>query len=154
KQHVAGINWDTLRTGLVSGASDRDGAWEVPAVVAVLWLAWAGGLAALCRAPTRRALGPLAGQAPPEVSFYSLGFTALGPESFRSGMYSLYPAFLVYAAFALVEGGRLALRLLRRAGPRPERIAHVAAALVVAWIMAGQFSWARASMVRKAQGID
>ncbi|HEX5012001.1 MAG TPA: glycosyltransferase family 39 protein [Planctomycetota bacterium] len=154
KRHVAGINWDTLRTGLVSGASDRDGAWAVPAVVAVLWLAWAGVLAALGRAATRRALVPLAGQALLEFSFYSLVFTAVGPESFRSGMYSLYPAFLIYAAFALVEGGRLLLRLLRLTGPRHERFAHIAAALVVAWIMAGQFTWARQSMVRKAQDID
>jgi hypothetical protein len=154
KVHVAAINLDTLSTGLVSGAYDRAGAWAVPAVAAVLWLAWAGVLAALCRAATRRALVPLAGQALLEFSFYTLVFTAVGPESFRSGMYSIYPALLVYAAFALVEVGRLVLRLLRRTGLRHERIAAIAAALVVAWIAAGQYAFAKDSVARKSQDID
>ena len=157
KSHVAAVNLETLGTGLVTGAFDRKGAPDVPALVAVLCLAWAGVVAALCRAATRRALVPLAGQALLEFSFYTLVFTAVGPESFRSGMYSLYPAFLIYAALALVEGARLLVllsRVLRRSEPYHPAFPLVVAAAVAVWIMVGQFAFAKASMETKGQSID
>jgi 4-amino-4-deoxy-L-arabinose transferase-like glycosyltransferase len=158
KQRVAEVNLNTLGTGLVSGAFDRTGSFDVPPVVAVLWLAWAGVAAALFRRHTRRTLVPLAGHALLEFTFYTLLFTAVGPESFRTGMYSLYPALLLFAALALVEGARLLARLLARLAPRlephRETLAAGAAALVVAWIMLGNYARGRDALERKANGID
>jgi hypothetical protein len=110
--------------------------------------------AALFRRASRRALVPLAGLALLEFAFYSLLFTAVGPESFRTGMYSLYPALLVCTALAVVQGCWLLFGLLRQPETRRERLAVVAAAMIVALLMAGQLAWAKDSMERKARSID
>ncbi|MBM3985259.1 MAG: hypothetical protein FJ296_06180, partial [Planctomycetes bacterium] len=120
KRNVAARNLETLTEGLVIGAPDRERAWESPAVVATLWLAWAGVAAGLLRRASRRPVLVLLAHAALEFTFYTLVFTAVGPESFRTGMYSLYPGLLLLAALALVEGLRLVARLR---GRRPERAA-------------------------------
>ncbi len=120
----------------------------------MLWLAWLGVLLALFVRGTRRRLATLGLHAAAEFGFYTLLFTAVGAESFRTGMYSLYPALLLCAAFALVRGPELLLRLLRVAPEPALRAAGLVALLLTAALMWGHFAWARDSMVRKGASID
>jgi hypothetical protein len=122
-------------------------------LVTTLVLAWLGVVLALFRRETRRPLLPVAGHAALEYAFYSLAFTAVGPESFRTGMFSLYPAFLVYAAFALVAVAGWIVRRLRQPEPRAARLTALAASLVTAWLMLGQYTSAREVMIDKVIGI-
>jgi len=153
KSAVAARNLETLAEGLVIGASDRDKAWASPALVATLALAWAGVALALVRRATRRPALVLAAHAALEFAFYTLVFTAVGPESFRTGMYSLYPALLVYAALALVQALDLALRLARQPPARAARLAGGAAVLLVALLAAGHWARGAEALERKAGSI-
>jgi len=156
KRRVAELNLDTALNGLVVGAADRKGAWEHPALVAVLWLAWAGWLAALFRPGLRARFAPLWLLLALQYAFYSLVFTAVGPESFRSGMYSVYPAALLAAAFALDLLARGLAAGARRAGlPAGAGTGLRAVVLLGAlgWIAQGQLAFAHASMISKSAGI-
>ena len=153
KRGVAARNLETLAEGLVVGSPDRDRAFEAPAVVATLWLAWAGVAVALLRRASRRPLLLLAAHAALVFAFYTLVFTAVGPESFRTGMYSLYPALLLLAALALVEGLALLARLARLPTPHAARVAGCAAILVSALLAAGHFQRGAAAVEKKAGAI-
>lgn len=153
KASVARRNAETLAEGLVIGAADREQAWGSPALAATLALAWAGVALALARRATRRPALVLAAHAALEFAFYTLVFTAVGPESFRSGMYSLYPALLALAALALVQGLRLAARLLPGPPERAARLAGAAAVLATGLLVAGQWARGAEAMASKARGI-
>lgn len=154
KDSVRRRNLETLTRGLVIGAADREEAWESPAVVATLALAWAGVAVALVRRATRRPVLVVAGHAALEFAFYTLVFTAVGPESFRSGMYSLYPAFLALAALALVQGLTAAARLLPGPPERAARAAAAAALLLAALLLAGHWARGAQAVASKARAID
>jgi|GEM_PF-3009002 len=154
KRSVAARNIESLATGLVTGSAARTEGWGSPALVTTLALAWLGVLLACLRRATRRPLLPLAGHAALEWAFYSLAFTAVGPESFRTGMFSLYPALLLYVALGLVATLGLLARLLRQPAARAQRLVGVSAAVVTAWIMLGQFTAARETMRDKVIGIN
>ncbi len=153
KRRVAAINIESLATGLVTGSATREQAWGHLAVAATLVLAWLGVLLALLRRATRRPLLPVLGHAALEYAFYSLAFTAVGPESFRTGMFSLYPALLPCAALALVAVLAGLARLLRQPDARARRLTGVLAGLVMAWLMLGQYAAARETMRGKVLGI-
>lgn len=153
KRNVARRNRETLAEGLVIGAPDRERAWESPAVAATLWLAWAGVAAALARRASRRPVLVVAAHAALEFTFYTLLFTAVGPESFRTGMYSLYPALLLLAALALVEGLQLVALLARQPSARAARLAGAAAVLATALLAAGHWQRGVEAVARKAGGI-
>jgi hypothetical protein len=148
KRAVSRNNLETAAVGLVAGAADRKGAFDHAALLAVLGLAWVGVLTTF-----RRACLPFWTQLSAEWTFYSLIFTAVGLESFRSGMFSVYPMLVLCAASGLLLLLRLPVALLPARWPR-ERVRLLLAAAVTAWIVVGQFVFAREALVRKAQGID
>jgi hypothetical protein len=87
-----------------------------------------------------------------EWTFYSLVFTAVGWESFRTGMYSIYPMLVLCAAAGLLLAARGVARVLAPAARR-QHVASVIVGVVAAWIVAGQFAFAQQSMERKVYGI-
>jgi hypothetical protein len=147
KWRMSGINLQAAATGLVAGAADRKGSWEHGPLVAVLGLSWLGLLLTLRRRHVAFWTTWLL-----EWVFYSLVFTAVGWESFRTGMYSVYPMLVLCAAAGLLLTARGVARVLAPAARR----AHVASVLVgvaAAWIVAGHLGFAQDSMVRKVGGI-
>jgi hypothetical protein len=147
KRHMALVNLGTAATGLVAGAADREGAWEGAPLVAVLGLAWLGLLLTL-----RRRFAAFWAAWLMEWTFYSLVFTAVGWESFRTGMYSIYPMLVLCAAAGLLLAARGVARVLAPAARR-QHVASVIVGVVAAWIVAGQFAFAQQSMERKVYGI-
>jgi 4-amino-4-deoxy-L-arabinose transferase-like glycosyltransferase len=151
KLDVGSQNAQSFAAGMVTGGFDREGVWGLSALQAMLWLAWVGVLLALLRKETRCRLAPVGVQALAIYLFYTLLFTAVGKESFRTGMFSIYPTLLLCAASALLCG----CGFLARVAPlalRP-RVAGVLATLLAAWLMWGHYAWSRDSMVRKAESI-
>jgi hypothetical protein len=148
KRIVSVLNAETAATGLVSGAAEREGAWDHAAVVALLVLAWIGAATTL-----RRRFVPAWTQLAAEWAFYSLVFTAVGLESFRTGMYSVYPVLLLCAAAGLLLLARGAVALLPARWPR-ERVRLALALGVTAWIVGGQYAFARDSLERKGASIQ
>jgi len=144
KRIVSANNAETALKGLVSGAAERELAWTRPALVAVLCLAWLGALTTL-----RRAFVPLWTQFAAEWIFYSLVFTAVGMESFRTGMYSIYPLLLLCAAAGLLLLARLPAALVPSRWPR-ERIRLALALAVTGWLVTGQYAYAHEALERKA----
>jgi len=148
KQTVATKNLITAANGLVAGAADRERGFDHLALTAVLGLAWIGLLTMF-----RRVCVPFWTQLAAEWTFYSLVFTAVGLESFRSGMFSIYPMLLVSAAAGLLLLLRLPLALMPASWPR-DRLTLTLAGLAAAFIVWGQFAFAREAMVNKAYGVD
>lgn len=147
KISMSKLNLSTAATGLVVGAADRTGAWDHPALVGVLWLSWIGLLFAL-----RRRFAAFWTLLALEWIFYSLVFTAVGHESFRSGMYAVYPTLILCAMAGLVA----LLRLLTAPLPaswRTEKAHSILASVVVAFIVLGNFAFARTAMERKVRNI-
>jgi hypothetical protein len=147
KRHMSLINLQTAATGLVAGAADRKGAWEHAPLLAVLGLSWLGLLFTL-----RRRFVAFWTTWLLEWAFYSLVFTAVGWESFRTGMYSVYPMLVICAAAGLLVVARGITRLLAPAAHR-QRIAAAIVGGIAAWIVTGQFVFAQESMKRKVYGI-
>lgn len=143
---VGGNNWTSLHSGMVNGAHFRPLAAQDHWLVATLWLSWAGLVSCF-----KRRFAFLAFHAAMLWVFYSLLFTAVGNESFRSGMYSLYPFLVVCAG----RGAQNVAHLVTRPLPVPvrERVALGLWALVIAALAWGQFDHARESMRRKAAHI-
>jgi hypothetical protein len=148
KRVVSGHNLVTAATGLVAGAADRKGAFDHLALTALLGLSWVGLLTMF-----RRVCVPFWTQLAAEWTFYSLVFTAVGLESFRSGMFSIYPMLELAAAAGLLLLLRLPALLLS-AGPARERLVSGAALLCAGALVWGQFAFAREAMLRKVQGVD
>lgn len=152
KWAMAQTNAWAFLEGLVVGAPMREKAYAYPALVGLLWLAAPGALFML-----RRRFLPFWSLVLAEWVFYSFVFTAVGMESFRTGMYSLYPTLLLASAAGLVALVRLAQRLAERLLPRARaaRAAPVAlAALFVGWTLDGQVRFAHLSMAQKVAGIN
>jgi len=147
KTSMSKRNFATATTGLVEGAADREGAWNHPSLAVVMWLSWFGLLFAL-----KRRFAAFWALFLLEWTFYSLVFTAVGHESFRSGMYAVYPTLILCAIAGLLALVRLFTSPLPP-GWRTEKARMILASLVVAWVVVGQFSFAKASMVRKVNGV-
>jgi len=147
KKDVSLFNLRTVAQGLVIGAAVREKAWDNAALVTLFWLSWIGALTTL-----RRRFLPIWTQLLAEWTFYSLIFSGVGHESFRSGMYSLYPPLVLCGAAGLLLVLRPLLRLPARWRPRTVQI--TAAAAVAVFIVLGQLDFARGAMVGKAAGID
>ncbi len=145
-------NLETAATGMVSGAADREGAWNHPALVALLVLSWIGLLTTFRRVCVAFWMLWAA-----EWTFYSLVFTAVGLESFRSGMFSIYPVLVLCAASGLLLATRLLLLPLRRVLPAswPDARVPFAVAVVVCGVLAvGQYRFGVLGLARKARGIQ
>ena len=149
KRQISEVNLETAAEGLVSGAADRTGAWDYPALVALLWLSWAGLLTTL-----RRRFVPFWTLWALVWIFYSLVFTAVGAESFRTGMYSVYPTLVLCAAAALLWIARALARLLPAGEPARQRAAALLVAGAATGLVAGHFRYAQAAMVNKGAAID
>ena len=152
KWSMAGTNLRAFLEGLVVGAPMREKAYAYPALTATLVLAAPGALSTF-----RRRFLPFWTLALAEWVFYSLVFTAVGIESFRIGMYSLYPTLLLCAAATIVWLGRWVGRLLGRRLPTGRAARAVPAALgalLVGWILVGQVRFAHLSMEQKVAGIN
>jgi hypothetical protein len=148
KTSMSKRNLTTATTGLVAGAADRKGAWDHPAVVIVLWLSWCGLLFTL-----KRRFAAFWTLFALEWIFYSLVFTAVGHESFRSGMYAVYPTLVLCAIAGLLALVKLVTAPLPTLW-RSEKRRTIIASVFVAWIVLGQFTFAKSSMVRKVRGIE
>ncbi|HZL99474.1 MAG TPA: hypothetical protein VFD43_04400 [Planctomycetota bacterium] len=149
KRQISAVNLSTAATGVVSGAADRTGAWDHAPLLALLGLSWIGLATTL-----RRRCIPFWTLWLLVWVFYSLVFTAVGAESFRTGMYSVYPALVLCAAAALLLLGRWASRLLPAGESWRERVAAALVAGASVWLVAGQLRYAEASMAAKGAAID
>jgi 4-amino-4-deoxy-L-arabinose transferase-like glycosyltransferase len=149
KRQISATNLVTAATGVVSGAADRTGAWEHAPLLVLLWLSWLGLLTTL-----RRRFIPFWTQWALVWVFYSLVFTAVGEESFRTGMYSVYPMLVLCAAAALLLLARGLSRLLPAGETWRERAAAALVAGASLWLVAGQLRYAEASMIKKGAAID
>lgn len=149
KRQISQVNLETAATGLVSGAADRTGAWNHPPLVALLWLSWLGLLTTF-----RRRFVPFWTLWALVWIFYSLVFTAVGAESFRTGMYSVYPTLVLCAAAGLLLLARWASRLLPAGEPAREKLAAALVLSAAIWLVAGHYRYARASMINKGAAID
>lgn len=149
KRQISAVNLETAATGMVAGAADRTGAWEHAPLLALLWLSWLGLLTTL-----RRRFIPFWTLWALVWVFYSLVFTAVGEESFRTGMYSVYPMLVLCAAAALLLLARGLCRLLPAGEAWRERAAAALVAGASVWLAAGHLRYAEASMVKKAAAID
>ncbi|HYN63072.1 MAG TPA: hypothetical protein VES36_00590, partial [Candidatus Limnocylindrales bacterium] len=149
KRQMSATNLETAATGMVVGAADRTGAWEHAPLLAMLWLSWLGLLTTL-----RRRFIPFWTLWTLEWVFYSLIFTAVGEESFRTGMYSIYPMLVLCVAAALLMLARGLGRLLPAGEPVRERLAAALVAGASLWLVAGQLRYAEASMVSKGARIE
>jgi hypothetical protein len=147
KWRMSTVNLETAATGLVAGAADRKGAWEHAPLLAVLGLSWLGLLFTL-----RRRFVAFWTTWLMEWVFYSLVFTAVGSESFRTGMYSVYPMLVLCAAAGLLVVARALARLLAPAARRAHA-ATVLVGVVAAWVVTGQLAFAHAAMENKVAGI-
>ncbi|MGQ0554109.1 MAG: ArnT family glycosyltransferase [Planctomycetota bacterium] len=154
KGTISAANLDTAATGLITGAPERDKAWADPSLV-TLWALSLVGLATMLR----RQFLPFWALLLLQYTFYSLIFTAVGMESFRTGMYSLYPTLVLASAAGLLLLARGATRLAQSfsASVKAQRVAGrvvaLAAVVLVGWLLLGQYRFARASLERKADGI-
>jgi len=149
KRQISAVNLETAATGLVAGAADRTGAWDHAPLVALLWLSWLGLLTTL-----RRRCVPFWTLWALVWSFYSLVFTAVGAESFRTGMYSVYPTLVLCAAAGLLLLARAITRLLPLGEPLREKLAAALVLTVAIGLTAGHLRYARASMINKGAAID
>jgi len=149
KRRISAVNLETAATGVVSGAVNRSGAWEHAPLVAMLWLSWIGLLTTL-----RRRFVPFWTQWALVWVFYSLVFTAVGAESFRTGMYSVYPTLVLCAAAGLLALARAASRLLPAGESWRQRAAAALVAGASIWLVAGHLRYARAAMIERGAAID
>lgn len=144
---VGANNWASMHSGMVTGAALRNVAPNEPWLLATLWLSWIGLLSCF-----KRRFGFLFFHAAMIWAFYSLAFTAVGNESFRSGMYSLYP-FLVICS---VRGVQNIAHLVTRPIPEGlrERVAVGLWSVGVIALTWGQFDYGRESMKVKSGHIE
>ncbi len=147
KLEVGRRNLVTLATGMTSGATRRRQAWDEPSVVALMALSWLGAAFTL-----RRRFVFVWAHAAALWAFYSLLFTAVGPESFRTGVYSLYPFLILCAADALrrVSGWASPPWLHARRRTTASTVTCIA---VLGWIGVGQFLFARDTLAGKGGDI-
>ncbi|HTE05870.1 MAG TPA: glycosyltransferase family 39 protein, partial [Planctomycetota bacterium] len=147
KASVAWTNLGAAATGLVSGATDRVGAFEHPALTTLLALSWVGLLVMF-----RRGFAAFWALLAAEWTFYSLVFTAVGIESFRTALFSVYPVLLLAAAAGLLLLADRACALLPPRRTR-EPLASALAALVAGAILCGQVAYAAQALDRRAEGV-
>lgn len=146
KVSVGRNNLGSLATGMTSGANQRKRVWDHPFIVGLMILSWIGLLSC-----SRRRFGFLWAHAALLWIFYSLVFTAVGTESFRTGMYSLYPFLLACSAKGLqTVTGFLTRRPSASSAAMPGPLFWACLLL----LSIGQFSYAKSSLVIKSEGID
>jgi hypothetical protein len=143
KLSMCRTNLGTAALGLTDGADMREGARAHPPLVALMALAWVGLVTTL-----RRRFAAFWTTWLLEWVFYSLVFTAVGAESFRTGMYAVYPSLVVCAAAGLLLITRRISGWVPGSWPR-ERVATVLVAVVGAWLVVGQLQFASQAMQRK-----
>lgn len=146
KANVTQINLESLGEGMVTGGALRDKAWDEPWIVATWVLSWLGVLACI-----RRRFAFIGLHALGELTFYSLIFTEVARESFRSGMFSLYPFLVLCVARAVQLLAQLVGRLAgARHGPRLATAVFVGVIGLLGW---QHLVYGRDTLEHKARGI-
>ncbi len=155
-ERIAQTKWNTARStfkslsqGMVEGSASKQLARESVAVVGLMWLSWFGLLGTF-----KRRFGFLWAHALFEFGFYTVLFTSVATESFRSGMYSLYPFLVICAGRGIQTLAHVVTTPLAKREALRQRVAWSLIAATVLAFAYGQYDFSVRNLVRKSAGID
>ena len=155
-ERIAETKWNTARStfksmtqGMVEGSASKVLARDSVAVVGLMWLAWFGLLGTF-----KRQFGFLWAHALFEFGFYTVLFTSVATESFRSGMYSLYPFLVICAGRGIQTLAHVVTTPLAKQEALRQRVAGALIAVTVAGFAWGQYEFSERNVLRKSEGID